>query len=155
MFELNTMLEEQDVLDLERTRIEDERRDVKEMKQEMETLQAMVIAQTAQLTIRQESAGELGRVMKELDLQRVLLKRAEERAEAAVFEKEKVRSQLESLRAQQHGSERAERTQTVSARLDVEDLFGQSADPALAAKASRLEKENIRLKVGVCECVCV
>jgi hypothetical protein len=133
-----------DALLFSNCRIEDERRDVNEMKQEMETLQAMVIAQTAQLAIKQESVGEMGRALKELDLQKVLLKQAEERAEAAIFEKERTRSQLESLKAQNE-SQRAHHKAANGARLEHDILV--QADPNTAEKIARLEKENIRLKV--------
>jgi chromosome segregation ATPase len=77
--------------------IEDERNEVTVMRQDMEALQAMVVAQTAQLTVTQAPSDEIGQLQAELQLLRKLLAEAEKRAQTASIEREKAHNELRQL----------------------------------------------------------
>ena len=63
------------------------------MRQDMEALQAAVVAQTASLTIKLSPSEEITRLNSELALLRDLLEKAEKRAELAALEREQARKE--------------------------------------------------------------
>eukprot|EP01147_Barroeca_monosierra_P000601 gene601-7876_t len=75
----------QERLDLEadRARLEEEKRHIADLKREMEALQAMVVAQTAELAMRQEPLAELDQLRSEVAMQRQLTADAQKRSSLA------------------------------------------------------------------------
>eukprot|EP00049_Salpingoeca_infusionum_P019116 m.360310 g.360310 ORF g.360310 m.360310 type:complete len:540 (-) comp18960_c0_seq1:316-1935(-) len=81
--------------ELDSSRMEEKKKQLSEMQQEMETLQAVVVLQTANLTMQKEPEAEIARLQSELQFQQQVTKEAEARAEMATIQREEALAELE------------------------------------------------------------
>eukprot|EP00045_Choanoeca_perplexa_P011772 m.126129 g.126129 ORF g.126129 m.126129 type:complete len:523 (-) comp15765_c0_seq1:1389-2957(-) len=77
------------------SRIDDERKQVEDMKQDMQALQAMVVAQTAQLAMDNQVVTDVDLLNKELQQTKDLLAQANTRCETAAMDKQKATAALQ------------------------------------------------------------